>query len=311
MNTQTRSLLITLISTLGFGVLFGLILGRILAKRITHPLRRLVKASRSIGAGQRDIKLPAAGPDEVGELVQAFGRMQQELDINDARLRRTERVAAWQDIARELAHEIKNPLTPIQMAIETLRRAHSRQHERFDELFTESSETILEEVARLSKIVSQFSQFARMPNPEPRQHLLNDVVRSVSILYRDHPVRVTESLDEAVGEVLIDPERMTQVVQNLVLNGVQAVEGTDRKGLIQLKTRRTSSDTVELVVEDNGPGIAPDDMPRVFTPYFTSKTGGTGLGLAVVHRIVSGHNGRIGVKSEVGQGTHFIVQLPG
>ncbi len=311
LDAQLRDLSWTLLYITSVGGILGLLLGRLLATRITAKLQVLVSAARSIGAGDRDVQLPAADEDEVGELVHAFDRMRHELDENDARLRRAERVAAWQDIARELAHEIKNPLTPIQMAMETLRRAHQRRHERFDELFTESTETILEEVARLSKIVSEFSQFARMPSPQPRAYSLNDVVHSVAVLYRDGHIELSESLGDDVGDIRIDPERMTQVIQNLVLNAVQATAGVERKGRIRLVTERIAPDRVQLLVSDNGPGISDADMPRVFTPYFTAKAGGTGLGLAIAHRIVDGHGGRIGVRSTPGEGTTFLIQLPG
>ena len=292
------------------GVL-ALLLGWLLARRITRPVRQLVAATRQVAAGDRLVDLPAGRRDELGELMDAFATMLHELDESEHALRRAERVAAWQEIARELAHEIKNPLTPIQMAIETTRRAWKRNHPQFDEVFDESTHTILEEVNRLKTIVSEFSQFARMPRPNPHPCDLNDLIHQSVVLYRDTDgVTIDEELAPGVGERFVDPDRMTQVIQNLLKNAIQAAGAMERHGRVKVATRIMETGGVELSIEDNGCGIPAEDLPRVFTPYFTSKAGGTGLGLAVVHRIVTGHDGRIGVSSRVGEGTRFMVQLP-
>ncbi|MFT5432990.1 MAG: two-component system nitrogen regulation sensor histidine kinase NtrY, partial [Myxococcota bacterium] len=260
--------------------------------------------------GDRDLGLQPGRRDEIGELIDAFEAMTTELTDSEERLRRAERVAAWQDIARELAHEIKNPLTPIRMAIETVRRTYKRKHPRFEEVFEESTATILEEVDRLKDIVSEFSQFARMPRPSPQAVRLNDLVHQAVVLYReDDTITLTETLDSDLGEQQLDPSKMTQVIQNLLKNAIQATAGEDRPGKVTISTRRLQAGS-ELIVTDNGCGISEENLRRVFTPYFTGKVGGTGLGLAVVHRIISDHDGRVGVSSTVGEGTRFVVQLP-
>jgi two-component system nitrogen regulation sensor histidine kinase NtrY len=294
----------------GSAAVLALLLGWLLARRITSPLVALVQATQRLAAGEREIELPRGRRDEVGDLVTAFSGMAEELEASETRLRRSERVAAWQDIARELAHEIKNPLTPIQMAIETVRRTKARNHPSFDEVFEESTTTILEEVDRLKTIVTEFSQFARMPRPNPHPASLNELVHHTVVLYREEEgVQVTEQLDTEIPELLLDSDRLKQVIQNLLKNAIQATRAGDGPGRVRVATRMTP-EWVEVVIEDNGCGIAEEDLPRVFTPYFTSKAGGTGLGLAVVHRIVTGHEGRIGVQSTIGEGTRFIVQLP-
>ena len=295
----------------GAAALLALLLGWLMARRITRPIDQLVQVTRRVAAGKRQVELPVGRRDEIGELMDAFANMIQEVDESEDRLRRAERVAAWQEIARELAHEIKNPLTPIQMAIETVRRTYQRKHPRFDEIFEESTKTILEEVDRLKTIVSEFSQFARMPRPNPHPCELNELVHQAFVLYRETDgVEVTEALDQRLKPQHLDPDRMTQVIQNLLKNAIQATVPADRPGKVHIATRLTDHGEVELSIEDNGCGIPENDLPRVFTPYFTSKAGGTGLGLAVVHRIVDGHDGRIGVSSQVGSGTRFVVLLP-
>ena len=290
--------------------LLALLLGALVARLIARPIGALVEATRRIAAGERDLSLGRRG-DEIGELMAAFEAMAEELGESERRLWAAERVAAWQEIARELAHEIKNPLTPIQMAIETVRRTYERKHPRFEEVFEESTRTILEEVERLKKIVSEFSQFARLPRPSPTDCDLNDLVHQSVTLYREAAdgIEVVEELSPDLGTLQLDPERMTQVVQNLLQNALQATRAVDRLGRVVVRTRVVEGGA-ELSVEDNGGGIPAEDLDRVFTPYFTTKAGGTGLGLAVVHRIVTGHDGRIGVQSRVGEGTRFVVRLP-
>ena len=297
----------------GGATFLALLFGIAIARRITRPIQALVDATRRVGAGERDVVLALGRRDEIGELVEAFERMTQELTEGEIRLKRAERVAAWKDIARELAHEIKNPLTPIQMAIETLRRTWARRHPKFEEVFEESTGTILEEVARLKTIVSEFSEFARMPPPKLQDCDLNDLVHQSVALYREaaEGVAVAEELDPELPALRLDPERMTQVVQNLLQNAIQATSGRDRPGRVLVGTRYLGGRAEgEVVVADNGPGIADDDLERVFTPYYTKKVGGTGLGLAVVHRVVTDHGGRIGVSSRMDEGTRFVVRLP-
>jgi signal transduction histidine kinase len=151
-----------------------------------------------------------------------------------------------------------------------------------------------------------------LPKPNPVPARLNGIVHSAVVLYRDNPQGVVlhEELDDGLPEQALDPERMAQVIQNLIKNAIQSTQGVDREGTVSIKTARSEPGQVDLMVEDNGCGISKDDLDRVFVPYFTSKTEGTGLGLAVVHRIVAGHQGRIMVTSKVGVGTRFIVRLP-
>jgi signal transduction histidine kinase len=312
LSAQQNQLLTTIGWVTGIAGFMAFLLGAVIARRISAPVRMLAHAARQIAAGTRELELPSGRSDEIGELVTAFTDMTHQLSESEERLRRAERVAAWQEIARELAHEIKNPLTSIQMSIENVRRVRGRQPERFEEVFDESTKTIMDEVERLKGLVTEFSNFARLPKPNPVPAKLNEVVHSVVALYRDNPegVALIENLDDSLVEQALDPERMTQVVQNLIKNAIQSTAVTDRPGRVQITTKRDDDGTVELVVEDNGCGIPKDDMDRVFVPYFTSKSGGTGLGLAVVHRIVSGHNGRIIVTSKQGHGTRFTVRFP-
>jgi nitrogen fixation/metabolism regulation signal transduction histidine kinase len=226
--------------------------------------------------------------------------MIRELSSAREELVRAERVAAWREIAQRIAHEIKNPLTPIQMAVETLQRAQKKADAgMFEELFVESSKTILDEVARLKHIVAEFSQFARMPPPRLAPLDLKEVVESTLPLYTG---AVEKELHAAPAQA--DRDQIVQVLLNLLENARDAA-GSD--GKVTVRTRR-SNGRVELEVADSGPGLSDEARSRLFTPYFTTKTKGTGLGLAICHRIVSDHGGEIRVAND--NGAVFTISLP-
>jgi nitrogen fixation/metabolism regulation signal transduction histidine kinase len=211
-----------------------------------------------------------------------------------------------------LAHEIKNPLTPIQMAMDTLRKVWRKQHPSFGEILEESTTTVLEEVDRLKRIVSEFSDFARLPKPAPMPTDLNEVVASALALY-EGATPVERRLGDALPTIEVDKGQMTQVLLNLLENARDAIAGKEDGKIVVTTRRGDAGDRLELSVEDNGPGVASDIRDRVFTPYFTTKQGkgGTGLGLAIVHRIVSDHGGRImvGEAASLG-GARVVVELP-
>lgn len=297
---------------LGLLALAGaVLLGFAVSRRITRDLDALVEGAGAIARGDLDHKVAVRGRDEVGEVAAAFNAMTDELRESKERLVRAEREAAWREIARAIAHEIKNPLTPIQMSVETTRKAWAAKHPSFHEIFEESTRTILEEVQRLKRIVSEFSQFARMPRPALQAVDLDDVVAGALALYKGS-VKVISELAGGLPPVSADRDQLTQVVLNLLENARDAVasRGSDQSvGRITVRTSARDG-VVTLEVEDNGPGFDPAIRDKLFTPYFTTKATGTGLGLAIVRRIVTEHGGRIGAHSEPGKGARFVVELP-
>jgi signal transduction histidine kinase len=291
-----------------------IVLGMFVARRMTRDLDRLVEGAQAAARGDLDYRVDVRARDEIGAVATSFNLMLEDLKTSKERLVMAERVAAWQEIARRLAHEIKNPLTPIQMAVETLRKTWIKKHPSFDEIFDESTATVLEESARLKRIVSEFSQFARMPKPALGPCDLNDVVASCLALYGGS-VPVTRRLAPDLPPIHADRDQLQQVLLNLLENARDALTTmpADHAPQIAVETRPGARpDRVELVVVDNGPGIAEAIREKLFTPYFTTKQtqGGTGLGLAIAHRILSDHDGRISVReSELG-GACFCVELP-
>jgi len=305
-NTTLYSLVLAL-GALGAVVLIGLLV----ARRTARDLDQLVTGSLAAARGDLDHRVPVRSKDEIGAVANAFNFMMEDLRTSKEKLVIAERIAAWQEIARRLAHEIKNPLTPIQMAMDTLRKTWKKQHPDFAEILEESTTTVLQEADRLKHIVSEFSDFARMPKPEFGRIDLNDVVHSATSLYTGAaPVEV--KLADKLPELDADKAQINQIVLNLVENARDAISKREG-GKIVVSTRLgEAGDRALLIVEDNGPGVPGDLKDKVFAPYFTTKhaKGGTGLGLAIVHRIISDHGGRIMVTDVKGGGARFSIELP-
>jgi two-component system nitrogen regulation sensor histidine kinase NtrY len=304
---------ITLASALlALGALGAVVLtGLWVARRTANDLDLLVEGSLAAARGDLEHRVPVRSKDEVGAVASAFNFMMEDLKTSKEKLVIAERIAAWQEIARRLAHEIKNPLTPIQMAMDTLRKSYKKQHPEFAEILDESTRTVLEEADRLKKIVAEFSDFARMPKPELARIELNEIIRSALSLYQG-AVKVESKLAKDLPELDGDKGQLTQVILNLVENARDAI-GDREDGRITVTTKRgDANDRVMLIIEDNGPGVPPELKDRVFAPYFTTKQskGGTGLGLAIVHRIVSDHGGRITISDARERGARFSIELP-
>lgn len=297
----------------GSGLLLSLLLGVLAGRGISRRLRALVRGAEVVARGDLEARLPVTSRDEVGELVEAFNRMTAELAESKQKLVAAERTAAWQEIARRIAHEIKNPLFPIQTSIETLRKVHAKQHPDFEEIFHESTSMILEEVERLKRIVTEFSQFARLPKPKLEPCDLAELCPQVVSLYGAE-IPIACELGEGLPPVLADREQLTQVLVNLLKNAREALAGVaePRIRLAAERVRDGESELVAITVADNGPGMSDEVRAQIFTPYFTTKggSGGTGLGLAIVARIVTDHGGRIEVSSQPGQGATFVLRLP-
>ena len=223
---------------------------------------------------------------------------------------RAQKVAAWREVARRLAHEIKNPLTPIQLCAERMRRHFSGAPQPTRELVDECTSTIVGEVESLKGLVDEFSQFARMPSPRAVPTDLNAMLSEVLGLYHGilNDVVLRRHFAEALPRVTVDPEQIRRVIINLIDNAVEAME---RRGVIDIETHHAAADNlVRVVVSDNGPGIPAAEREKLFLPYYSTKQRGSGLGLAIVRRIVAEHGGSIDVSDNVPRGTRFAIELP-
>jgi two-component system nitrogen regulation sensor histidine kinase NtrY len=281
------------------------------------PLRAVLRAAEAITAGARGVRVNASADGEVGTLVAAVNRMARSLDEADDRLRRAERLAAWRDIARQMAHEIKNPLTPIQMAVELVRKARARGLEDFDALLDEQTTIVLEEVARLRRLVENFSRFARAPRPSVETVSVKALLDHVAAMHTGGEATVTTEVQPGVESLRADREQLTQVLVNLTQNAALAAEQRAARdpergpARVWLRARSDGASRVILSVQDNGAGVDPSVRERLFEPYVTTRRGhgGTGLGLAIAWRIVHEHDGALSCESSAA-GARFDMTLP-
>ncbi|MBK6579723.1 MAG: HAMP domain-containing protein [Sandaracinaceae bacterium] len=311
LEAQLAGLLQQNLLTAGVAALLALLFATLVAVRLSRPLRELEDAATRIGAGDLELAIDERGGGEVGRTFSAFNHMTRELKSAQKRLRRAERIAAWRDIARRIAHEIKNPLSPIQVSIETMRKTYAKKHPDFDEIFEESTLTILEEVERMKRIVGEFSEFARMPRPRLDSVDLVRVAEQVTTLHAHDDVPPELRVEGAIPMVRADREQVAQVLVNLVQNARDAALARHgmRGGVVRV-VLRADREGVLVSVLDNGPGIPLDQRDTVFEPYYTTKSTGTGLGLAIVQRIVEDHGGLIELGEGLDGGAGFRVFFP-
>ncbi len=223
-------------------------------------------------------------------------------------LQRAQRAAAWREAARRIAHEIKNPLTPIQLSAQRLKKKFLESAPDLDKVVPEATDSIEREVAGLKNLVNEFSRFARMPEVVPQAVDPRDMIESVLALYKGvSGVEWKLEIDPDAGTVRLDPQQMRRVLVNLIDNSLAAMGS---RGTVAVRLRRSGSGAFEMEVEDDGPGIPARDLPRLFEPYFSTKPSGTGLGLAMVHRVILEHGGKIRVENGPARGAKFVMEFP-
>lgn len=298
------------------GVLLGLILSFWTASRITRPLRSLAGSVRQVADGDWDTRAAVDSRDEIGQLARDFNHMTEQLSEQRGRMIQAERVAAWRELARRLAHELKNPLFPLQITVENLQRSRQASPEQFDEVFRESTTTLLAELDNLKTIIGRFSDFAKMPAPHLEPVNLNDTVREVVKLFEAQihapgrpTIEVRLEIEQNLVSVAADPDQIRRALRNLVLNALDAMP---KGGTLTIRTQNANGggeSRAAIEVSDTGEGLTPEECERLFTPYYTTKQHGTGLGLAIVQSVVSDHKGTISVHSQPGRGTTFRIEL--
>ena len=291
----------------------GLLVSFWISARITKPVEELAEGAREVASGRWDTRIDVHGGDEIGQLAKAFNEMTQTLAAQKERLVQTERVAAWRELARRLAHELRNPLFPMQITVENLQKARQLDAKQFLEVFHESTATLRAELANLNTIVGRFSDFSKMPAPQFVRVNVNEALRNAVRLFEPQfnevgkPTITPELfLAETLPDIDADPDLLHRAFQNLVLNALDAMPAG---GTLTLRTLEQHGQ-VRIEVADTGKGLTPEECSRLFTPYYTTKLQGTGLGLAIVQSVVSDHHGNISVTSDEGRGTTFRIDLP-
>ncbi len=289
------------------------LIGLFVARRATVRVGTLRAAASRVAQGDLSVRVAPTGRDELDELGRAFDRMVAELDDARSRLEYLQKVSAWQEVARRLAHEIKNPLTPIQLAVQELRSQYRGGDPAYQRRLDTAADVLDEEIGAIRRLVDDFSAFAKLPKVEPGPvdlgTLLEDFARAhpewTGQLQVDRPARPVEAL--------CDKMLLRRVLANLVENAVQAAAGAGRAPAVRLGiTADAASGTAAIYVDDNGPGVPAGARHRVFDPYFTTKENGTGLGLAIVRKIVIDHGGDVSITDAPPPygGARFRVALP-
>jgi nitrogen fixation/metabolism regulation signal transduction histidine kinase len=323
-----RSALLTavVVTLLALGV--AAIAGQWVARGVSRPVENLVQGMQQLARGE-PVRVSPSGTDELRFLTEAFNRMAQELDATRRELGKAERLAAWQEMARRIAHEIRNPLTPIQFALHRLQRMADSGRPPAPEAIQDSVSAILEEIEGLKTLAAAFSEFARLPDPEPVALQPNELVRSVAELADGQGARITLALAEDLPEIEGDRKGLRRVLTNLLRNALDS-------GAEEIIVRTRTSDGlrsgerlgdgaqlgpgsvrsllgelhVVLSVEDTGPGVGADKLDKIFEPDYTTKPDGSGLGLAIVCRIVAQHGGALVVEPGDTRGIRMHVHLP-
>lgn len=293
------------------GILLAIVFSLWIAARVSRPIEELASAAEEVASGAWDTRVPVRGRDEVSVLARSFNHMTEQLTTQREKLVQSERVAAWRELARRLAHELKNPLFPLQLTVENLVRARRLPELEFDEVFDESTQTLSMEIANLKTIIGRFSDFSKMPQPHPERIEAGEVLARACALYasgglENSKIKLEKKIANEAMPLMADPELLHRALSNLVLNAMDAMPNG---GTLTISAEPVG-ETVEIRVADTGEGLTPEECDRLFTPYYTTKQHGTGLGLAIVQSVVADHAGTIAVESGTGKGATFVITLP-
>lgn len=288
-------------------VLLTVILGILLAYQLSQPVRALTRAAREVGEGNLDVSVQHQGSGEVRELVHTFNDMVAELKKTREELKRGERERAWKEMAKQVAHEIKNPLTPMRLSVQHLRTAYKDKAPGFDKLLADVAETLIGQIDALSRIATEFSSFARMPERKFERVDIHALLEeSVRLFAAVEGIEFRNAFDAGSPVLIADREELRRVVINIIRNAIQAM---NQKGTIGLKTSVRGRSCV-IEISDTGPGIPEELQKKVFEPNFSTKTDGMGLGLAMVRNIIEDLDGEIDLRSKPGSGTTIMLTLP-
>ncbi|RPI02311.1 MAG: HAMP domain-containing protein [Ignavibacteriae bacterium] len=292
-----------------YAIIFGIALagGGFLALRFARPLQSLTAAAKNVAEGNLDITVPATSQDEIGVLAQSFNDMILKLRASREELAKHERENAWKEMAKQVAHEIKNPLTPMKLSMQHLRQAFKDHAPGREEILQRVTQTVIDQIEALSRIASEFSNYAKMPEGRYERINIDQLLNETINLFREvEGITFINHLASPTLSVIADHEQLLGVFINIIRNAIQAIEKT---GSITLKTSKEGRWCVVLIT-DTGHGIPEEIRSKIFEPNFSTKSEGMGIGLAIARRVVEDHGGRITCYSEGGTGTSFEIKLP-
>jgi len=310
LQKEIYTLVIVLVNIYVFLIILGTVTAVIVSNNITKPLRLIQNRLRQIGLNKRNEKINYKSHDEVGELISEYNRMVDELDDKAQQLAQTERESAWREMAKQIAHEIKNPLTPMKLKVQYLKRAWDDEVSNFNERLQQFTKSMISQIDTLSGIATEFSNFAKMPKAKKQPlDIENEIQESISLFEDTQGVKLEyKSENSELCQVSADKDQLSRVFNNLIKNAIQAIPN-DKKGVIKLSTNCDNS-FIYTSIEDNGLGIPREIRDKLFNPNFTTKSTGVGMGLAISKRIIEDFNGEIWYETELNKGTKFHIKLP-
>ena len=309
LNKEISGFLSALINIYLLLLAVSLLLALFITSRITKPLLLIQERLSLIRLGSRNEIIEWKRNDEIGQLVHQYNKMVEALAESADKLSRSERESAWREMAQQVAHEIKNPLTPMKLSMQHLQRAWNEKSGNLDELFQRISKTMIEQIDALSNIASEFSNFAKMPQAKNEWLELNEIINSSINLFNDTPgILISFNDDGVVRRIFADRDQLIRAFSNLIKNAIQSIP-ENKKGEINISLK-TESGSYHIAVSDNGSGIPLSLQPKIFTPNFTTKTSGMGLGLAMVKSTLDAIGGRISFETSEGRGTTFHIVIP-
>jgi two-component system, NtrC family, nitrogen regulation sensor histidine kinase NtrY len=309
LKREISSFLMAFINVYVFLIIIGFFIAILVSNYITRPLKLLTQGFVKLTLGSSNEKLEWHGNDEVGKLVQEYNRKIDELARSAEMLAQSERETAWREMARQIAHEIKNPLTPMKLSVQYLQKSWEEKAGNWDQRIKRFTETMIEQIDSLAFIASEFSAFAKMPDSHTERLDLISIIQNAVSLYKDTvPVIFTIQTESEHHFINADRKQIMRVFTNLLNNSIQAI-GEGNPGEIDIRVLTVSGNHL-ITLTDNGSGILPEEAGKIFQPYFTTKSGGMGLGLAIVRNIILTTGGDITFSSQTGKGTTFTIYLP-
>ncbi|MDI6735480.1 MAG: ATP-binding protein [bacterium] len=285
--------------------------GYVISKRLTRPLKSLIKGFEEVGLGNLNYQVKAETKDEMAKTIKSFNLMVKELKESRELLLEAEREAAWRGIAQRIAHEIKGPLTPIQLSLQHLQDKFKEDPKEYENVLTDCTRRITQEIDTLRKMAKEFSEFARMPEPAFEYTDVNKILEdTVNLFAQVSPeVKINATYGVNLPRIRLDRERMKIVFKNIIQNGIDALEVSHEGGEINIETS-CDKQFLKIKFQDTGSGMDEETIKKIFTPYFSTKSYGMGIGLPIVDRIIKEHKAKIEVESQPDKGTTFVILLP-
>jgi nitrogen fixation/metabolism regulation signal transduction histidine kinase len=275
---------------------------------VTKPLRFLQTNLSLIQFGKKNQIIEYDKNDEIGVLIREYNKKLLELEQTAEQLAKSERESAWRDMAKQVAHEIKNPLTPMKLSIQQMMRVFEKENPAAKEKVDRLANSLIEQIDGLTRIANEFSNFAKMPSPLLEKVELVDIIKNVISIFEQEAVVINFESSHNIIELQADKDQLIRAINNLLQNSIQAFD-SKQDGVIKISIE-VEDDFCKISIKDNGKGIPADRQNKVFVPYFTTKSTGTGIGLSITKQIIENHNGKIYFESQENKGTIFFVELP-